>query len=538
MMRTSFALLLLFSLSLQAQEVKVIVPPQSVVVGTAFQVQYIVTNPSDYVGSSQPQFDSCRIVSGPHLYKGNAVVNGKLQPIQNIAYTLVPLKTGTIDIGSITVSFRHLPEKESSEAQIKVLPQPKASFKSRSSYTDASLYASANKEDKRAIIDANIFVKAKVDKRSCYEGEPIVATFVLYSRLQSSSEAYKSPSFYGFSVVDVLNTNESHIAVETVNGKVYNTSVLRKVQLYPVQSGRLVIDPMYVHNEIEFEDTIRQLITKVDKEIATEPVTIQVKPLPANKPDGFSGAVGHFSIDTQIEKTNLGSNEQGKLWLTISGAGNFLQFGQPTLKWPENIDGYEPSVVSRLNKDVVPVAGKKTYEYAFAASDTGSYTLPSITFSFFNAASGAFETMRSKPIQFKVHAADTHAQIAAVVQKNSSNWVGYLIAGGVVFLVGFYFVFGKRKSQTSPKVDPIVEPGCLEKLYALKASGISEKQACLETERILKSFLNVNDGKLTVRSQKEIETLMRKCEMLLYAPLPSAEEKGNIINEAIALLEG
>ena len=290
-MRTSFALLLLFSLSLQAQEVKVIVPPQPVVVGTAFQVQYIVTNPSDYASSSQPRFDSCRIVSGPHLYKGNAMVNGKLQPIQNIAYTLVPLKTGTIDIGSITVFFHHLREKESSVAQIKVLPQPKASFKSRSSYTDAALYASANKEDKRKIIDDNIFVKAKVDKRICYEGEPVVATFVLYSRLQSSSEAYKSPSFYGFSVVDVLNTNESHIAVETVNGKVYNTSVLRKVQLYPVQSGRLVIDPMYVHNEIEFEDTIRQLITKVDKEIATAPVTIQVKPLPSNKPDDFSGAV-------------------------------------------------------------------------------------------------------------------------------------------------------------------------------------------------------------------------------------------------------
>ena len=233
----------------------------------------------------------------------------------------------------------------------------------------------------------------------------------------------------------------------------------------------------------------------------------------------------------------MGSNEQGKLWLTISGAGNFLQFGQPTIKWPKSIDGYEPAVVSRLNKDVVPVAGKKTYEYAFAASDTGNYTLPSVTFSFFNAASGVFETRRSKPIKFKVHALDKHAEIATVVQKSGYNRVVYLIATGVLFLVGFYFVSRKKKSQVSPKVAQRAEPGYLERLYAVKAADISEKQACLETEKILNAFLNDNADKLTVRSQKEIEALIRKCEMLLYAPIHSAEEKGTIINEAIALLK-
>jgi hypothetical protein len=164
---------------------------------------------------------------------------------------------------------------------VEVIQQPKASFRSSSSFTDVSLSAPVQDEGIDQLILQNIFLKAEVSRRTCYEGEPVVATFRLYSRLQSSSEAEKSPGFYGFSVLDMIDINAAHLGIETINGAVYNTSTLRQVQLYPVQSGRLVIDELFVSNDLEFADAKDPGSKRhIYRELHTDPITINVKPLP------------------------------------------------------------------------------------------------------------------------------------------------------------------------------------------------------------------------------------------------------------------
>jgi hypothetical protein len=46
-------------------------------------------------------------------------------------------------------------------------------------------------------------LKLQTSKTSCYVGEPIVATYKLYTRLKSESKLSKTPSFNGFSVIDL-----------------------------------------------------------------------------------------------------------------------------------------------------------------------------------------------------------------------------------------------------------------------------------------------------------------------------------------------
>ena len=156
----TFGLLLacLGCLFVSAQKIQVIVPTQPVVVGTAFQVQYIITEPSAFVEASTPVFDSCRLISGPHIYKGNATVDGKLQPIQNVAFTLIPSKTGLLQIGAIKARFKGGIEVQSSNAGITVVAKPKASFSVRSSYTDVQLYASPSRSDREKLIEDNLFI--------------------------------------------------------------------------------------------------------------------------------------------------------------------------------------------------------------------------------------------------------------------------------------------------------------------------------------------------------------------------------------------
>src|SRR5689334_13687474 len=103
-------LAVLFFLSLPfwspAQKIQVIAPKQ-VVEGNAFQLQYIISDPSSFENISTPRFENLRLITGPNYYKGNSIVNGKAQAIENITYTVVPLKAGSIRIAPVTAEFKN-----------------------------------------------------------------------------------------------------------------------------------------------------------------------------------------------------------------------------------------------------------------------------------------------------------------------------------------------------------------------------------------------------------------------------------------------
>lgn len=373
--------LLLSVLYGNGQRVQIIVPRQ-VVAGNAFQIQYVINDPSSFETISTPQFDNLQLISGPNYYRGNSSVSGKTQAIENITYTVVPLNAGLVRIAPVTAKFKNSDEETTSEVKISAIPQPQASFNALSTYTDINLYAPSSKTDLDKLIEANLFIKTEVDKGICFLGEAITATFKLYSRLQSTSEVINSPSLYGFSVMDLLNVNEAHGAVETINGKIFNTSILRKLQLYPAQTGKLRVDPMQLQNSIEFDDSTGGK-TRVEKLLASSPIEITVRPLPSTQPASFTGAVGQFNVSVNLLNTKIEANTQSKLVVTINGGGNFIQFGPPVIQWPKAFDVFDPLVEDDLNKNSSPTEGTRKYIYNFTANKEGDFIIPPVRFSFF-----------------------------------------------------------------------------------------------------------------------------------------------------------
>src|SRR6476620_1809440 len=153
--------LLFFCSAGQSQKVQAIVPAQ-VVVGNAFQVQYIINDPSAFVSITPPQFENLQLVSGPNYYKGSSVVNGRQEQIENVTFTVVPLQAGKARINAVTVRFKDNEEQKSDDVVLTVQKQPKASFNTTSTYTDINLYAPSSKTDLDKLIDANLFIKTEV----------------------------------------------------------------------------------------------------------------------------------------------------------------------------------------------------------------------------------------------------------------------------------------------------------------------------------------------------------------------------------------
>ncbi len=521
--------------STAAQTVQVIVPTEQVVKGTAFQVQYIITQPADFIKATVPLFDSCRIVSGPNLYSGHAAVNGLHQPIQNITYTVTAQATGVLKIGNIKVQYKNT-EVESSIAAVTVVAPPKASYKTKWNYTDAALYAPASTTNVDKLVAENLFIKTIVSKKTCYVGEPIVATFKLYSRLQSSSEAINTPSFYGFAVTDMLPVNEAHAAVEVVKGKIFNTAILRQVQLYPVQAGALIIDKMYVDNEIEFDDSLQHEKVSVKKQIVTEQIDINVKALPQKKPDSFTGAVGNFLLDASLQNDTTGVNETASFFITISGTGNFTQLGQPIFQWPAGMEVFDVVTSEELNKNAAPIEGKKIFTTSFSVTREGRFEIPPVSFSFFNVEKKSFVTLVTKPLQLVVMPA-TGSKKMQGTKKNaplSKNkiWLMVLafgVAAGILF-----FALRRKKPPVANKEE---NTNYAAQLSGLKFSTLSEKEICLGLLKILLSVAANTQNKLNAEQEGQLQGLIDRTKELAYSPGGDKADVQELLDESVGFCQ-
>ena len=497
----------------QSQKVQAIVPGQ-VVVGNAFQLQYIIKDPSTFVSITPPQFENLQLVSGPNYYKGSSIVNGKEEQIENITFTVVPIKPGKAKINAIIARFKNNEEQKSDDIILLVLPQPKASFNTTSTYTDINLYAPSSKTDLDKLIDANLFIKTEVDRHVCFLGEAITATFKLYSRLQSTSEVLNAPSLYGFSVMDMLDINESHQAVETIDGKIFNTSILRKLQLYPSQTGKLSIDPMQLQNTIEFNDSLTHKKVEVQKMLASPQVDILVKALPGKEPVNYTGAVGQFTITADLPHPTISENTQGKIVVTVAGAGNFLQFGPPIITWPKEFEVFDPVVSESINKEAVPTEGKRTYLYTFTADKPGIYALPPVSFSFFDPHLNRYSELATDSRTFTVVAPKPNSLAnysRQVFSKGKASWL--LILATIIFIFTGSFLWRRYKKKDQQPVALKQNPAYLEKLHALQP--LPDEEFYSRLYRLLSSVSKENS--LDAQQSRELLSIQQECQLFIYS---------------------
>ena len=148
-------------------------------------------------------------------------------------------------------------------------------------------------------------------------------------------------SYSGFWTKDISENDGSLQQSSTIiDGQQYNVATIKEIVLFPQKSGNLIIDPLDLtcvaqirqqrnrsHGYDPFDDFFGDVMgssyTNVRKDIKSQPITIEVEPLPsANKPSSFKGAVGQFTFTSKIDKNELKANEAFTLTLTVSGKGN------------------------------------------------------------------------------------------------------------------------------------------------------------------------------------------------------------------------
>lgn len=571
---------------------------KQVMVGERFQVVFEAN--AEGKNFSAPSFEGFTVVGGPFTSTSSSfqMVNGSMSHSVKCTYTfaLQAYQEGTFHVGSATLNVKG--KKVSSEPfDIKVIPDDGSHAAPSGGGDAAGQGRSQQNTNDPQVSGKDLFLNVIPSKKSVYVGDQVVLTYKIYTKVPVSSlSVERMPSYAGFWTKDVSdNSNSLRQNSEYINGIEYTTAEVQKTVIVPQRAGKLTIDPMIIECvaqvrtesnrqrsmdpfEAFFNDPFfNRNIVNVKKELTSQTLTLEVKSLPENgKPASFAGAVGNYNFKSEIDKTELSTNEAFTLTLTVSGTGNVELLQMPTPVFPPDFEVYDPKVTSSVNPTSNGLSGTKKAEFLVIPRRAGSFTIPAVEFSYFNPANETYQTLQSESYEIKVEkgagsddgggifasnqedikylgsdvrhimTGDPHLKPTSTVFFGSSAYYVALLALLVLFIV-LLFVLKKREQLTKDtaanrnrKADKVAR-GRLKNAYQyLKAkdqekfyvemsqalwgyiadkTGIERSKLSMDTVSETMKAKNVPD-ELT---QQFVDTL-NNCEFARFAP-GNAEEK-------------
>lgn len=250
-------------------------------------------------------------------------VNGVVTQEKNIQFYLQPKHPGEMQIPAASVRIEGA-LYETEPIIVNVLnkfekQKPKTNNRQRE-----SIYRSSgnNNNSRQNIRDP--FSKALVSRLSPYKNEQILLRLKVYHRGNLESLNIPIVNLDNFVQEQVKDAREYKETVDGVQYLVYELSYI----LFPIKSGQIVIPPAIFKAQvidINPYDPFANFFGSGSKrgiEIKSNPITLNVKDLPAGAPKGFTGYVGDLTMKSSLSKKDVETGEATTLNTTIYGNGN------------------------------------------------------------------------------------------------------------------------------------------------------------------------------------------------------------------------
>ena len=388
------------------------------------RVDFIIDKDGD--NFTPPEFENFRIVAGPSQSIKNSWINGKRSYSKTYTYFLSPVKKGNFKIGQASIQVGD--EIYKTMALNLVV----------TSAVDKPL----NPNDPSYVADKNIHLVAEVSKTNPYLNEPISIVYKLYVSPDTGVNNWRELDAPRYADFWSKNINIKNLTVEngTYKGEPYRYVILRKTVLYPQKIGELSIEPLVLDITVQTpsnrRDFFGQIINNtVNKTVSAGKIKVQVKPLPeVGRPNNFSGAVGKFDLFVTTSKKELLLSEAFQLDLEIKGNGNFNLFAFPSINLPQSLEVYEPERSEKLTTNFKGIRGSIKDQYTIVPSSAGKYSIPRISFNYFDPNDSKYKTQTSIQNYINVKGAITNnSRIENNAEDRASNKVDLMQYGNLSF---------------------------------------------------------------------------------------------------------
>ncbi len=407
-----------------------------VAVGQKFNLTFTLNNAqSDNVQLPLESLSDFTILYGPQQSTSQSFqsVNGQVTRTSSTTYTyvLTPNKEGsfTISPAKATVGDKIV---RSNALVIKVI-------KGETNTNQGSQRAQSS-SNSTTIDDNDLFIRTELSKTKMYEQEQFVATTKVYYRVALRGfDDYKLPEYKGFISQEIEVPEATRQSKENVNGKVYNTYILKQCVLIPQKSGAQELEKGNITAVVQvrvqgggggFFGDMFTSVRELKKNLTIPGVKINVQELPKNgKPADFSGAVGSFSMNTTITPENgYKTNDAINVKVKINGSGNLKYAKNPEIKFPTDFELYDPKVTAKIKASDAGLNGSKEIEYLAIARYPGEYVIPSAEFSYFDTKTKSYKTLKTPEYKINVEKGaetmDNQTVVSNYTNKESIKYLG------------------------------------------------------------------------------------------------------------------
>ncbi|MBI5916927.1 MAG: protein BatD [Bacteroidetes bacterium] len=536
---------------------------RQVLLNSYFEVTFTLSN-ANGTDFAPPSFKDFILLAGPNSSSSMQIVNGVVTREMGYGYTLQPTRVGKITIGSASVRA----------GGKKLTTRP----------LTIEVVKGTTKNKARA--EAQVFVKVEPSKTEAYVGEQVLLDFKLYTTV--GVEGYdipEDPDYEGFYAQE-LRRFSSNTTQEVIGGKQYATKVLRRIALFPQQTGKMVVDPFRIQLAMVDENDRKGFFFNRNVRpvfFTTEPVEIKVNPLPAGAPDSFCGAVGHFNFQAGIDRKTATTDDALKLTMTISGNGDMKRVQAPPLVLSDSFEVYPPKVIGEKSAEIQgEIVGEKVLEYLVLPKYPGQFSIRPV-FTYFNVGSGKYESISSGPFAVTVRPGSGKRQpaqsgsrlpddIRPIKQQTDLARRGGPFAGSPVFfglaalpLVAFLgFFFFKKRQQKQASIDPVLLKSRLASREAQKRLSTARQHLLAGNSRffydeISKASLGYVCDKLNIPLsqlskngvQEKLQSLnvgpsqideflkiLQTCEMALFAGMDNASDMQSTYEKTVSVITG
>lgn len=337
-----------------------------------------------FQSSGDPQFPAMSgfVVAGSSRSSQISIVNGAISSRVVFVYHLHPTETGELTIPPISIQVG----KQTYQTQPITVQVSQGAPPAAQSTVQAQPGAAAPGE----LAGKSLYVEADVDNPRPVVGQQIIYRFRFYQAVQLFSQPRLGwPDMTGFLAYDLSPNNQYY---QELGGTQYLVTEVRRA-LFPTAAGPAQIGPATLTIEGSFFEQGAQLATRV--------VDVDVQPLPAGAPAGFSGAVGSFEIAAQVTPTQTKVNEPVTLLVRISGAGNVNALSDPTQDVQAQLPGwrvYDPQIKTDVSQEGVALHGEKRFERPLVPKTDGELTLPPFRLVFFDPAAGEYRQVETQAL--------------------------------------------------------------------------------------------------------------------------------------------
>jgi len=384
-------------------------------VGEQFEVDFTINAGGTHF--TQPDFHDFQVLSGPNISSSITSINGISTMSISYGYILAAAKEGsfTIDEAAIVLNGHTL---TTSSIKIKVkgqAPPPQAQQAQAAAPDD-------NPKVDTKDLSKQIFVRAVTDKTRAYVGEQIKVYYKIYTRVNLlGGQPDKAPDLNGFWNQDVQSKGQNTWKSEVYKGIRYNVTTVKQSMLFPQHAGDLTIDPLAITFMVELRLPSRNVlddmygnIKQMKYSAKSQPITIHAVALPtAGKPADFTGAVGNYTVYSDVDKKELKANETLNYTVDISGTGNLNLINSPKITTPVDVEKYDPKTNDHILVDSNGVSGSRQFSYLLIPRHQGNFTLNPVEFTFFNPSTQKYVTVPTKPFTIKVDKGDAQANVPA-----------------------------------------------------------------------------------------------------------------------------